>query len=166
MLKWIGAVLVMCCTVSIGFASSKKLADRERLLYDITAALGRMRDEIEWNMTQIPKLMELLAHSFPRLDHFFTAVAGDMTAGGRLFGEIWASNIVSLDLRGDERLIMASLSAALGKYDVDAQVRAINYAINRLSPIAKAAADERSQKSRLNKALGLAAGFAAIVIVI
>lgn len=171
MLRIIGCVLVVACTTTFGISCASRLSVRVRAVAGIITSLEVMKSEICDRLTPMPELMELLAQQTdPPVNGFFSSCVTQMeNLGVKSFYFIWKNAVESspqMELRPAEARTLIDLGHVLGRYDTEAQGNAIAYAIRRFEHYLKLAEDERKSQGKVHAALGVAAGFFAVIILI
>lgn len=171
MLKALGALCVAAGAVASAFSMVSGLSRRAKALQHIVAALDIMQAEIGERLTPLPELVELLSkRAGGAAALFFTRVSGKMdTLGDRSFLMIWTEALgltPELQLTDTEAELMLELGSVLGRYDAEAQVKAISYTRRRLDSCLQQAEIERSERGRVCGVLSVAAGLALIIILV
>jgi stage III sporulation protein AB len=88
--------------------------------------------------------------------------------GEEPFHALWQKAVTEAgaDWRAGERSAMMDLGGALGRYDQEAQARALTQTRARLETLLTEAEGERTRQGRVYRALGLACGLAIVIILI
>ncbi|MDR1157329.1 MAG: stage III sporulation protein AB [Oscillospiraceae bacterium] len=169
-MRWIGAILVAGGASAISLAAVQNLGARVRLLAALTDALELMRAELQFNLTPLPALMEVLADRAPTPARaFFARCARLMTLlGEHSFQALWNKALTETEgaWLPPERELMATLGGLLGRYDAEAQGRAVSYVRERMEALRRCAEEKRIRQSRVYGALGLASGLAVVIILL
>lgn len=171
MLRIIGCVLIVACTTTFGVSSAGKLGVRVRAIAQIISSLEIMKGEICDRLTPMPELMESLAQQTdPPVNTLFLSCVNQMkNLGAKSFYFIWKNAVESscqMELRPAEARTLIDLGHVLGRYDTQEQASSIAYAIRRFEHYLKLAEDERKSQGKVHAALGVAAGFFAVIILI
>jgi stage III sporulation protein AB len=169
-MRWIGAILVAGGAASVSLAAVQRLGARVRLLAALESALEIMRAELQFNLTPLPALAALLADRAPAPARpFFARCARLMPQlGEHSFQALWNKALAEADelWLTPERELMAALGGMLGRYDAEAQGRAVAYARERMEALWRGAEEKRARQSRVYGAMGLASGLAVIIILL
>lgn len=169
-IRWIGAILVAGGTAAAGFSAVQRLHARVRLLHCMISALELMQAEIYFKLTPLPRLMEQMAkRAGAPLRPFFAHAARLMAQlGEHSFQSLWNKAVMDTggEWKAGERELMADLGGLLGRYDVEAQCRALTYTKGRMERLLTDAEAERARQGRVYGALGVAAGLAIVIILL
>lgn len=171
MLRIIGCVIVVACTTTFGVSWAFRLGVRVRVLSGLISALEVMRSEICDRLTPMPELMELLAQETdaPVNTLFLSCTKQMENLGSKSFYFIWKHAVTSsesLELNDREQKTLIDLGHVLGRYDTQEQNKSITYCIKRLQQYLLAAEVDKKSQGKVTAALGIAAGFFAVIILI
>lgn len=169
MFRLIGAVLVAGGCAAIGWQAAARLRERAAALSSLLGALELMESEIQYRLTPVPELMLLLSRqAAPPARALFEACRDRL--GQRReesFDAIWSHSLTALPLlRRAEAETLLELGGVLGRYDVEGQERAIAYTRRRLESFLREAEEDRKRRGKVYRALGVAAGLCAAIILI
>ena len=166
-MKLAGIVFIVTSAGSVGFRIAASLRKRCIMLRQLLQALQLLRNEIAFCGTPLPQAFALMAASCNGvLEKIFTAVAKEMDK------QHWVTPLAAMEHgvhEGKEVLvepILLELAAKLGKYDLDAQLQAIETARHRTEELLFQMEQERSNKSRTYETLGVCAGLAVAILLI
>lgn len=152
----------------IGLRKIDSLKTRITALEGMIYAVEYMRSEIYFRLTPIPEIIKELAKiTQPPLGAFFTQCAEDID--NEEFELLWkeALRLKLNDILTDEDIrTLGQLGSVLGRYDLEGQLRSIDSAVAHLTKSKEAAELDKSSNSKVYAALGMAAGVAAVVIII
>ena len=160
--------MVAGATSAAGLAAIQRMGARVRLLSALSGALELMHSEITFNFTPLPALTALLCRrAAPPVRPFFQHCT-------RLFQQLGEESVQALwhkavceaavDWRAGEREALMDLGAALGRYDHQAQARALELTQNRIETLLARAESERARQGRVFGTLGVACGLAIVII--
>jgi len=170
MIRWLGAILVAGATTAAGLAAAQRLGARVRLLSAFAHALDIMQSEISFNLTPLPDLMALLVHraAAPARPFFAHCARLMKKLGDYSFHTLWQKAVSDIgpEWRTGERDTLMDLGAVLGRYDHQAQARALTLAKSRMEALLLKAESERARQSRVFGTLGVACGLAIVIILI
>lgn len=169
MLDWMGALLVVGACSTLGLAARERLRQRVRVLDSMLAALAFLRAEIEGLSTPLPDVLHRLA-------------AADQPVQAQVFGEICrrmaAQNGLSLSfhwnstfrdladdlaLQEEEIAILRDASNFLGRYDVQQQLRSLDYTTERLEACRRNACEVLCHRGNIYRLGGFAAGVVVVI---
>lgn len=166
-MKLMGILFVVIACGSAGFRIAASLKQKCALYELILRQLAMMKQEICFHATPLAQVFALLAAS----------------CGGTL-AQIWEETAKQMDnhpwtppqyamdlaLKGAKEPllepILLPLCTQLGKYDVDAQRKAIEAAEEQTASLLHEMQQERSVKSKTYQTMGICAGLAAAVLLI
>ena len=170
MLQIIGAILVTASTTAVGLAAVQRLGARVTLLSGVVHALEYMQTEIYFNLTPLPVILEHLSRTAAEpLRPFFARCFSYMDRlGDSSFSSLWQCAIQESrsELTGPEAQLLADMGSMLGRYDAEAQSRAISYARTRVEGLLESAEKEKTRQSRIYGVLGVMCGLAIVIILI
>ena len=144
------------------------LRTRARILNGLLTAVELMKNEISSHLTPLPEVCKLASLTAPSpLSGFFSRLSRDLQdpeAG--TVQQLMRRNLDRYDLllRAPERQTLLDLGAALGRYDVEGQLRALDLAGKRLEGFAGQAQSEQKQRAKACGVLGVCAGLALVIL--
>lgn len=169
MIKLIGAAMIAAACALGCVSVLKEQWGRVRELRSLCAALSMMRREMSLNLTALPELSKKLseccdepAAGFFRMTWLMCEELGDFEFCG-----IWRLCIGKCfeRLRQDELYALENLGAVLGRFTLDAQLKAIDDCEEILSVRLREYMSVRKEENRLKLGL-MCAGCALILIVL
>ncbi len=170
MIQILGAILVTASTTAVGLAAVQRLGARVTLLSGLVHALEYMQTEIYFNLTPLPVILEHLSQTAAApLKSFFTRSASYMDKlGDCSFSSLWQCAIQECrnDFQGAEAQLLADMGSMLGKYDAEAQCRAIAYARARVEALLENAEKEKARQGKVYGVLGVMCGLVIVIILI
>lgn len=171
MLRIIGCILVVACSATFGISCAARLGIRVRAISGIIFALEVMKSEICDRLTPMPALMEMLSEQTDApVNNLFALCEHQMNnLGAKSFYFIWKNAVEAspqMELRTQEAHTLIELGHVLGRYDTQEQASIISSTIRRFEHYLKLAEQERKSQGKLHAALGVAAGFFAVIILI
>ena len=136
MIHMIGAILILCCSVSIGISN---LVDRQRrinCLRQICAALDTLRGELGEKCQPLPDAFRQLRSCCGKETLRFISFIADgfSLLGERSFYEIWQEGVLSClpQLSREEKNELIPLGSVLGRYELSQQSAALSYSASSL----------------------------------
>lgn len=161
-MRWIGALAVMLACMGMSLSLIRALRGELLCLKSLCHALERMRAELATTLCPLPRLLEEAARvSEGEAASFFCAVSEGMESlSERSFAEIWtdAAGRCLPSLQTQERAELEQLGAALGRYELQEQLAAIDRFLLSASDTLSRRRLQFPDRRRLILALGTAAG--------
>lgn len=170
MIRLLGAMLIICAAGYVGVSQAMLLRQRARVLAGLQTTVDLMKNEISGHLTPLPEVCKLASLAAPGpLSDFFARLSQDLLdpeAG--TVQQLIRRNLDRYDLllRSPERQTLLDLGAALGRYDVEGQLRALDLAGTRLEGFAKQAQAEQKERSKACGVLGVCAGLALVILLV
>lgn len=171
MLKMIGAMCVIGGSIGFGMAGAGQLRAREETLGELCSAFAWLEEELSFSLTPLPDLLERLGQSRSgQVGEFFAQVSRTLKRapeeGFRGAWRVAASGCCLGVLREEELCVVMGLGDTLGRYDAKSQCQALRLAGGRLEKFRQRAGEERSRLGRVYMALSVAAGLAAVLVLV
>ena len=171
MIKAIGAILLVGGAALVGIFASGELSVRSRSLEGFLKALEIMHAEIGESLAPVSELMEKLSRETPSpVCDFFAECAHEKRKNpDTAFFLIWSKALSHADylrLSGNEKEVIEELGAFLGRYSLDAQIKAIEKSSRRISSLALVAENDKKRLGKLYAKLGVISGMAVTIILI
>ena len=176
MLKLAGAALIGAVCVYIGFRQAGLLHRRVRTLHAFIGMTGQIRQEIR-HLTALPELISRLKRDRPDSDRG----ASDREVMERFLGRIeeewkkedylgfsraWRTALAPLELTEEDKLVLAEVGNALGRFDAETQVAALDRTLSALERQQEAARSLEQKNAKLYRTLGLTAGVMAVILIL
>jgi stage III sporulation protein AB len=169
MLRLLGAVLVTSGSAWIGFRAAAGLGIRVKALEEMRTGLALMDQELELDAPSLPALMErLIPRSKGPAKTLFT---GCRLALARLeqeeFSAAWQRLIQQLEELGEEgRRALLPLGDILGRCGCEEQRQGLRAVCSRLEQLESRAEEERRQRGKVFRALGLSGGIFLVILLL
>ncbi len=159
-IKAVGVLCVSMCGLLTGNAATMRLKERFERMDGIISSLSRIKAELVMNLTPVPDILLKLSKADDKLSTLFEKMYSEYDAENKAFYEIWQDSFFSYtaELGGETMQILNSVGAVLGKYDMQTQVNAIDYALIRLEKQLEELREEYIKQGSLYKKLGAALG--------
>ena len=171
MLKAAGALLILsgCAVWSAG--GVLRLRSRKRILARLAASLDLMESEICDRQAPLPEVVRQLAGTADGpVKVFYTEVYRQLQGNdGRTFAEMWRRAILrtpDMMLTPEEEYAFSQLGFSLGKYDAAYQKNAIALTRKKMALYAKTAREECERDWKVQAFVGMAAGLAAVIVLL
>ncbi len=171
MLKILGALCIIGGSSAAGFGFAACVRRQAEQLRELSAALSSMRDEIEYRATPLPRLLsELSEQTAGAISELFRFWSEALTAacGASI------PYALSCALRRTRRLTLGqdglsalqTLAQSLGRFDAEAQLRAISLCTQRIENQIARLESEKPARCRSYRTIGVCAGLALAVILL
>ena len=167
-MKGYGIVFVMLSALLFGKEKLKPIRNRIKYLHSMSVALELMRSELSGR----PKVLEELCAQLENCCRgqaalFFGALGKNLRNDDWCcFREIWSNSVLKYfaELNNEEKQLIDELGTVLGVFELDRQLRALDYCIDQLKSCHKKAIGEYSANRKLY--IGLPCCFAAMLSVL
>lgn len=169
MIRWIGALIVIGACGCCGFSMARNYGDLERCLRQLGSAMEIMRCQMEYRLTTLPELCQILA----------SACTGQI---GKVFLELGLElekeDAMDITLCMDEVLArytqlpapcarsLRRLSRSLGQADLHLQLQSIGLEQERVRANLTQVAAERPGRVKSYRTLGLCCGIALAIVLL
>ncbi|MDO4552423.1 MAG: stage III sporulation protein AB [Bacillota bacterium] len=171
-MKWILCVLLVGGAAAAGWMKARHFENRVAHLRDLQKALRALEAEMKYRRAPMPELFARLGEQTEGLAAvFFTGVGSRLKEGAQFdFSGLWTAQAEGAyegsSLKEEDLRILRDMGMELGKTDIDNQEGLFREAFYRLGEAEKEAAEEKRTKGRMYKGLGVAAGAAAVVMLL
>lgn len=167
-MKLAGCVMIIFSGILLGLFLNRQLRARTEMISDLVLSLTAMQNEISFAHAPFEEAFLRLSRIEGAVGKFYLRCHEEIKKTPRqTVFEIWRSSLKTLFepfvFVSREYDAMLSLGRELGTGDVDAQMRAIAYAIEELSRLEVSASEDEKRKTRMYMGLSI---IAAAVIVI
>ena len=170
MIRLAGALLAAGGMAWMGWSAARRLARRERILVQLSAALAQMEREISFRLTPMPQLLGELAEDAPGpVGAFFGACRDGLgELGSRSLAEIWRQALLTAPLDLEERAlaVLDRLGTVLGRYQEEEVRAALALAAEELAREGELARAEVENRGRMYRVLGLTAGGLLVILLL
>ena len=167
--KWVGALLVLISCGGFGFSIAHGYRQRERLLYQLLAALGMISSELEYRLTPLPELARRAAKDTSGVlrDVFLNWVRElDWQAEPDAESCIYSAMEKCHDLPPCLRRPLRILGQTLGRFDLPGQLQGLNAAQDACRREIARLEQNRDARLRSYQTLGLCAGAALVILLV
>lgn len=170
-MKIAGIIFIVLSTGSVGFGISAALKKRCRMIRQIISALSILKEEIFCRNTPLPQGFALMAASVQGVpERIFSHMAKEMNRNRWLSPREAMQRALEkeTDISCQDPVAEAflELSAELGKYDRENQVRVLDQTIIHMESLLQAAEQESSGRSKTYETLGICAGISMAILLI
>jgi len=172
MLKLMGAVLVFGSCAALGLSARQELRRRVAADDAMLLALSLICSEISCRRTPLPEIIDALAnHTEPILQCVFQRLQRRLKEeNGLSLGYLWSATLreqrEQIGLGRAECGILCSAANYLGRYDAAEQVAGLEQVSRRLLSARQSAEQELTNKGKLYRTCGIAAGLLVILVLI
>lgn len=168
-MKWIGALIVICCTTLYGFYHAKRLSERPRQIRQLRTALQALEAEILYGQTPLAKACMNIANQLKGpISYFFEEFAellGRRQATARVAWEETVKKVwPQMALLESEREILVQFGATLGTMDRNQQQKQLKLALTHLERDELEAKELQVRYEKMVKTLGVLAGLLIIIL--
>lgn len=166
-MKLMGVIFVVTSAGAMGVGISRSLHRRCVLLRQLLQALQLMRNEIAFCGTPLPKVFALMAVACEGpLEQIFSETAKRMDRQHWLTPQQAIKDALSEEKDAFYAPVLLELTFQLGKYDLTAQISAVETARSRTEEMLLKLEQEKSKKSGTYEMLGVCAGIAVAILLI
>ena len=168
-IKFIGAVILICATSFIGFSMAAECSKRPRALRELQSMLQMLENEISY-------LSNLLSEAFNRIydsSNFDTAIlfreaAKYLGTDGYTADLAWEKaieeNFGKLSLNFEDKTILLSFGKMLGNSDLEGQLNNIRLISSQLKLQEQKAEEMKRKNEKMYRSLGVLSGLAIAII--
>lgn len=164
----LGAMLIVCAAGYVGVSQSMTLRLRTRELNALHTALELMRHEIQANQSPLADVCMLVSlNTRGQTAQLFDALARGLASRSPAGVQALAADALrasGLPLQAMEHQALLDLAAAMGRFDLEGQLRALELASDRFARFARQAESQQREKSRSYSVLGVCAGLALVIL--
>lgn len=170
-MKLAGVLFILVSAGSVGLQLAAALRTRCRLLRQLLAAMEVLKNEITVCATPLPQAFALMAvSSGGAVEQLCSTVARELERQRWLTVPAAMERAISaepaLAQEPEVAQSLRELAAGLGKYDRQAQNRAVELTILRLRELLTGAERERSVRSRTYELLGICTGISIAILLL
>lgn len=168
MIRLLGAALIAACGCWIGGREAGVLRERVRVLKELADGLEGLRRELELRQTTLPELFSRLEQMVPPpVKGLFGGCAHWQQVEQDGIGTVWQEQVDRLPcLNREERYMLASLGAVLGRYPVREQGEAIGRICTYLRTRGERAEQEYGRMGKVYRGLGAASGGLLVILLL
>ncbi|MFO7818724.1 MAG: stage III sporulation protein SpoIIIAB [Halanaerobacter sp.] len=169
-MKLIGAILIIISSSSLGFLIAHQIALRPKQLQEMKTALEMLKTEIDYGMTPLPEAFAKLASNLNSPIADFFAIAQKRLEAGGVAQEVWQESVSEVSsktalLEKDEELLV-EIGYNLGSTSSADQIRHLDLAQEKISNLYYEAVEEKEQKVKLWRYLGVLGGLLVVIIIV
>jgi len=171
-LKFIGCILIIASTTTMGFYISYLLSEKVRQIQEIQYALQVLEGEIVYSSEPLYNALLLVSKKLREpLKSFFIDMSKDLKEFKadtvyEIFINLFEKYRDKIFLNKEEVEVLAKFFGELGTSDIEGQKKNFNVTIKRLELLEKQAEEKRRKNDKLIKYLGFSFGVIVVVILI
>lgn len=171
MLKMLGIFCILSGSTGLGLACARELELRITELLQLREMMLLLRGEIRYMHQPLPEaFFHLSQNAAGPFRNFFLRTAEDLQKrDGRTSEEIWRRNLkkyfAGLHLSRQEQKDLEKLGSMLGYLDVEMQLSALDYYLERLKLSAEQARGASESRRRLYQYMGVLGGAALVILI-
>ena len=165
--KFLILMLVLVCSIWIGFLIAKKYASRVKELKDMKNALNMFATKIKFTYEPIPSIFsEISLKVDGSVSKIFNVATTEMK--DKQAGEAWnyALENVNTNMNNEDKGVIRNLGRMLGQTDLDGQLSEIELVNEFLETQIQKAECERSKNEKMYRTLGIVVGLTIVIILI
>lgn len=171
MLKWIGGIMIVITSASLGFQEGYRLQKRVELLEELRKIFYVLRSEIAYKKAPLAEAFEEIAKSTqsPYKEWSYQISERLVKRHRRSFSEIWVQSIEEclVDvISTEERKKLEELGNNMGFLDEKMQIQSIDLYLEQLEMRIKQYRAGLGEKKRLCHCLGVMGGLLLLIILI
>lgn len=171
MLRIGGLIAVIGLCISIGNLIAKGYSNRVRNILDFITVLNILHTKIRYNQDVLENIFIDVQKGITRdVGKIFKEVGTQYSNTSKDISEIWTevieANFRDLDLVFEDERILIDFGLALGKSDIEGELRNIEVTIEKLKSQLTYAKDLRDKYSKVYKTIGTLSGVAIAIILI
>lgn len=166
MMKWIGAVLVLCGAGGFGIGKTVQLYRQMRQLRELSHALEILKCEMNYSLAEVPKLCRTTAKRVSgSAGAFLERYAAELESGqSRSIASRRA--MTTLCVTSDAQLALLELFESLGRYELPGENRLLQMTMHRLRTALERCEKEKKPLAKSYAALALCAGIALVILMV
>lgn len=170
-IRWLGMILIAGASVSVGFGAALRIRQTTTQLGQLANALEVMRCELEYAMTPLLQLCQVVAKTSKGAIHALFVNLGQALTQDETWDTSRAmrqaiAQTKTLCLPEDILFSLLEMGQTMGKFDLDGQLSMLEMTQKRIQACLERYQRDQAQRCRSYQALGLCAGAALIVLML
>ncbi len=168
LIRLIGFLLVTGASAAAGLSMASGVRARVHALQGLQTALELAKNEICYQLTPLPELFCKLAEASAGKVRRFFQTAG-IALGQRTCRSVPAAFSAAFsvtDWGTEERRVLSDLGAALGRYDLEGQQRALGLAASRVAGLLSQLEADKRARCKSYGMLGICTGLAIAILLV
>lgn len=170
MYEILGAIMMIGASSGLGFYFSGRLKERVNRLRETVLFLRNVERELQYSLDSSDKIIEKIDAEGRFCGLKAVSECALLCKKGEVFPKAWEKSVEAtkreMRMRDAEARVFSQLSTALGRYDAQSQMKAIEEMAMRLEEFSREAERRYDEKGGLYRTLGtlLGAGMAILLI--
>lgn len=170
-MKWIGALLLIGATTTIGYFISSRLTHRPKQIRLLIHALQLLEAEMMYSQLPLHELFKTISKKMPHpIDRFFINLSEELKGEVNDFHQLWHKEVNILmkqsALKHSEIDVLNQFGSNLGQHNIIQQQKHIRLAMTHLNRELEEAIDERDTYDKMTKSTGFLVGLFIVIIFI
>jgi stage III sporulation protein AB len=170
-MKWMGAILLIIASTSIGLVISNRLEKRPKHIRQLESALQLLEAEITYSQSPLHIAFQKIGSQLPEpVSQFFIGCSTDLQSQDGNFLTHWEKRVDELAAQASykkaEIEVLKQFGHSLGQHDFIQQQKQIRLALTHLARELEEARDEYSKYSKLARNLGVLVGVFIVLLLI
>lgn len=171
MFKLLGISFIILSGFVFGLSIKQGYIKRIETIKSFIYALDILSKELSYKLTPIGDIIEKFATSNAPYSKLFLNLQNMIIENpDEKLSILWKNSFINfgreIHLSSEECLILAELSEIVGQYDVQEQMKSIDYTSERMKALLTQAIDEKNTKGNVYKTFSIAIGaFIAIILI-
>lgn len=169
-MKFIGAILIILGSSCFGFLVAQQIALRPKQLQQLKTAVEMLKTEIEYGVTPLPEAFTKIAQNsaYP-IEEIFIRAQKNLEAGV-IAEKAWQNGVSEVidktALTAEDERILLEIGYNLGNSSSLDQIRHLNLAQEQINNCYQEAIDNKQQKVKLWRYLGVLTGLLIVIIIV
>ena len=166
-IKWIGAGFILAGCGGFGFSLAACYRREESMLYQMQNALHYMENELRFRLTPLPELCRMTSKSVQgRIRQVFAGIAEELESQLHPDAVICMQVVLARnsDLPRSIRRLLKQMGRSLGCFDLMGQLQGLEASEKMCTEEIKKMKDNRQERVRGYRTLGLCAGAALAIL--
>ncbi|MGM0502573.1 MAG: stage III sporulation protein SpoIIIAB [Bacillota bacterium] len=169
-MKLWGALLIIVGTSSIGFFMAGQIALRPKQLQQLKTALEMLKTEIDYGFTPLPQAFKRLANNLASPIANIFIVAQNKMEQGLIAQAAWEDAILKIfpetALLNRDKNLLLEIGYNLGNSNSLDQIRHLDLAQEKIETLYLEAVQEKKDKVKLWRYLGVLGGLLVVIIIV
>lgn len=166
-IRILGAAILFCSSSYIGFSAALHVRREVRTLQQFRQSLELMRCEVSYTHTPFAKLCDILCTGATgEVQAFYTALKQSLGEDGQSNAAANLTQKYFPFLSASAAQTVRDLFSSFGRFDAEAQLRLIDEAEQSLARELAAVSEEKRQRAKCYRTLGICTGLAVAILVL
>ena len=169
-MKFVGAILIILASGSFGFLVAQQIALRPQQLRQLKTAVEMLKTEIEYGVTPLPAAFTKIAKNLSSPISQIFIVAQSNLEEGVIAQQAWQNSVSEVTpktaLTAEDERIVLEIGYNLGNSSSKDQIRHLNLAQEQITNCYQEAINNKQQKVKLWRYLGVLTGLLIVIIIV